>query len=111
MIAGMVGLMSLVKNDWEDESVEKLTIAFYTVIGFFAFCTLYRRLHHKDDSMGEAGSRALLVGISLFCVLAALYSDWALGVMSHNLLGVPSPEIVVLWWTYFIIERLTMLIF
>ncbi|KAF8653577.1 hypothetical protein AX16_003887 [Volvariella volvacea WC 439] len=34
MIAGMAGLMSLVVQNWSDRGVYKLTIAFYTFVGF-----------------------------------------------------------------------------
>jgi len=46
---------------------------------------------------------AVLAFIGFF---AALYSDWALGVMTENLAGVPSSDIRVLYWIYFAAKRI-----
>jgi hypothetical protein len=39
-------------------------------------------------------------------MLAAFYSDMALGAMTNDLVGAPSDENKYLYWTYFIAKRI-----
>lgn len=55
-------------------------------------------------------ARAVIPSILAFVgFFAALYSDWALGVMTGNLVGAPSSNIRVLYWIYFVAKRLPLL--
>lgn len=42
-------------------------------------------------------------------LLAALYSDWVLGVITGNLAGVPSGDVRVIYWIYFVAKRLPLM--
>ena len=38
-----------------------------------------------------------------------IYSDWALGMMTGNISGLPSGDVAPLYWSYFVGKRLPML--
>ncbi|TFK31959.1 hypothetical protein BDQ12DRAFT_639416 [Crucibulum laeve] len=124
MFAGMSGLMSLVVKHWYDAGVRKITIAFYSIVGIGAvivFIGIYRGLTSKpkyEPVTGEKkkdeervwywGIGGLAFSVSLFTVLAAFYGDWTLGMMTNNLVGLPSGDNSGLYWSYFVAKRLTM---
>ncbi|KAK3059117.1 hypothetical protein LTR09_000683 [Extremus antarcticus] len=58
-------------------------------------------------------TEAVLVAIAVILgVGAVIYSDWALAVLTHNIIGRPKSDkryIVVLYWMYFAAKRLPML--
>ncbi|KAF8660104.1 hypothetical protein AX16_001662 [Volvariella volvacea WC 439] len=116
MSAGMVGLMSLVIQHWNDRGIVKLTIAFYSIVGFGVVLGILeacrstakrRRVGAKDVAFG-AGIGILIVSPIVFIILAAFYSDWALGMMTDNLLGLPTNDNTIFYWTYFAAKRLPM---
>ncbi|PPQ92514.1 hypothetical protein CVT25_010347 [Psilocybe cyanescens] len=112
MIAGMIGLMSLVvKVADQVPSVLGLTIAFYSVIGaslIVGIISMVIICYLGGGSPGKVAATGLLVTIALFIVLSAFYSDWCLGIMLDNLLGTPSSDNSGFYWTYFIAKRFTM---
>jgi len=105
MIAGFTGLISLIIHHWKGDT--KLHIITYVFGGVLGFCVLIVGLAMYGDGSGGAGTTAM-VGFLAFTVLAALYGDWALGAMADNLLGTPSGDSSGLYWSYFILKRLTM---
>jgi hypothetical protein len=108
MIIGFVGLVSLVAEHWHSKQLQIVSGAFLGVapvcVGLAILYTTYDRRFAN-----LSGPRLDIWHLFIFIGLAALYSDWALGVTAGNLAGQPSPEIKVLYWAYFASERLTML--
>ncbi|KAF8647317.1 hypothetical protein AX16_006779 [Volvariella volvacea WC 439] len=114
MIPGMVGLMNLVRNHWDSSiTLKLLTLVFYALVligvvtglwiaGWLCCCCC---CIFSGTSLGYG----LLVSVFSFIIGSALYSDWALGVMSGNLLGIPSGDATKLYWAYWAVERLPML--
>ena len=49
------------------------------------------------------------MGLAAFGILAVFYSDWALGVMTGNISGLPSGDVAPLYWSYFVGKRLPIL--
>ena len=47
--------------------------------------------------------------ILLTVLLAPLYSDWVLGVITGNLAGAPSGNVKVIYWIYFVAKRLPLI--
>ncbi|KAF8647311.1 hypothetical protein AX16_006773 [Volvariella volvacea WC 439] len=115
MIPGMVGLMSLIKRSWFDyRSLRVLTMCFYAFVGLGMVLGLLASIYFcfspgygKGDVLG-----APFVGfwVTLWCFIlgSALYSDWALGIMSENLVGFPSGDMPSLYYGYLAIERFSM---
>ncbi|KAN0069190.1 hypothetical protein V8E54_012819 [Elaphomyces granulatus] len=52
---------------------------------------------------------ALIWTPPFICAFALLWMDWGLGIVTGNLVGVPSQEVQALYWTYFVAKRLPML--
>jgi len=104
MIAGFVGLVSLISQNWSGHrKLHTITYAFSGVMAFFILVLGF--ITSKIGDMWEAP----FLWFAVFTGLAALYGDWALGAMVDNLLGTPSGDSSYLYWLYFILKRLTML--
>jgi hypothetical protein len=98
MVVGFTGLVSLIVHNWSDRP--KFHIITYVFAGAYVTAII---------SSAVLGFRGLVLQTSFIGVLlVAGYGDWALGVMSNNLLGVPSGDSSALYWSYFILKRLTM---
>ena len=119
MFAGISGLMSLVVQHLDNVGVRKLTIAFYSIIGIGVLIFLigmFRGVSRKAKSVDEEdGEKVWYWGIggfgfsfTLFTILAAFYGDWALGMLVHNLVGLPSGDNSGLYWSYWLAKRLTL---
>jgi hypothetical protein len=109
MIAGFVGLVSLIVQNWSNGPQQKLhavTLVFGIPAGmclaviFYGICAEKGKI--EDSAVGLA---ILLPG---FLILSVIYADWALGAMTHNLAGMPSSD-PALYYLYWISKRLTML--
>jgi hypothetical protein len=113
-IVGLIGLISLVIENFWLPRVWKITTVFGSLIlaaGLAIFA-----LWWCIDMSGEDGpdrikrkkhSRAVLRGLSfssfaviptLMLILAAFYSDWVLGALAGSLVGVPSGDNAYLYW-------------
>jgi len=105
-IPGCFGLVSLVMINWV--SSRKLVVMTYSFTGglgclvFSLFCLAALRFHPKVSWF------AFYLVLSFLAGTAALYGDWALGVMVNNLLGIPSSDLKYAFWSYFVLKRLTM---
>ncbi|KAF9011847.1 hypothetical protein BDQ17DRAFT_792344 [Cyathus striatus] len=127
MFTGMVGLMSLVVKHIHEGGVRKLTISFYCIVGggvILLLIGIWRSITRKpkytlvngnrkkvgddEDTVLVWGFGGFAISVFLFTVLAAFYSDWALGMMTDNLIGLPSGDNSALFWSYFVAKRLTM---
>jgi len=112
MMAGVIGLMSLVgKVATHSHPLLSLTVSFYLIIGassivsFISTIVIYYR---RGDVPGNYIKGGFALTIAFFLVLSALYADWCLGIMLDNIVGVPSGDKSILYWTYFVAKRLTM---
>jgi len=101
MLAGFAGLVSLIIQNWRGHNV--LHIITYVFSGFIALTVLGVVL-----AGGGGMLPAAFFFFTVFASLAALYGDWALGAMVGNLLGTPSGDSGTLYWSYFLLKRLTM---
>lgn len=118
MFAGMTGLMDLVvRNLPEDKGLLKLTGAFFGLVGvgvlilIFGLFKTYCCGPATDDD--KVDLPAWIVGgfmwsLTLFTILAAFFGDWALGMMTNNLVGFPTPDNARFYWSYFAAKRLTL---
>jgi hypothetical protein len=109
LIVGLVGLGSVVKETWNDNTIRIITYVFGSVCGLvalvFAVGGLFDvRKNENTDGLLAGPGAAIVVTV----VLGALYSDWILGTIAYNLVGVPSSDIAILYWTYFVAKRLPM---
>jgi hypothetical protein len=126
VVAGLSGLLSLVfKEIGQNAHVKIITEVFGTVICFLAGLMLIvgiigmysqccgSRKEVNNLSMENLGKGTVAIGIMLFLVagsatsvLAALYSDWVLGAIAGNLVGLPSGDVAPLYWGYILAKRL-----
>ena len=107
MLAGFTGLVSLmIQTKSAHHKVILITSAFAAVLGCSIIAVTWIWYYYYD----EVESVVLFLNFALIVIsMSALYSDWTLGVMAGNLLGVPSGDIAVLFWSYFALKRFTML--
>lgn len=112
-MAGVIGLMDLVRRvARHSPKLLDLTVAFYLIIGASSIisCIVMIVIYYRGGGVLKnyvKGGFALT--LIFFLVLSALYSDWCLGIMLDNLVGVPSGDKSIFYWTYFVAKRLTML--
>ncbi|TFK72845.1 hypothetical protein BDN72DRAFT_894484 [Pluteus cervinus] len=93
MVAGTVGVISLVTRHWD---IPALRILSYCMLGVFVFIFGFGRLVSKsaddDDTKNGVCIFTTMVSFVVFMFFAAFYSDWALGLMTGNLIGTPSKD-------------------
>ena len=108
-IVGLVGLISLVVENFWLPGVWKVTTVFGSLIlaaglGVFAiwWCIdMYEKDgldKHRSAVLRGLGFSGLGVIPTLMLILAAFYSDWVLGALAGSLIGVPSGDIAYLYW-------------
>lgn len=114
MFAGIVGVMTLAVKNIENRAVVKLTAGFYAVVGtgiLIVVAGLLYRIRNAEES-GTTARKIVFGGliwvVATFSILAVFYSDWALGMMTDNITGLPSGDTAALYWTYWISKRLPM---
>lgn len=104
VVVGMTGLMSIVWQTRHDLQIVQVTAAFGSVTLFIMLvcscvcCCSFLSAKHT--------SRNVLAVFFTFVLVCSLYSDWILGVIAGSLIGVPSGDNSVLYWTYFAAKRL-----
>ena len=112
MLAGMSGLMSLVsKVASRIPELLGLTLAFYGIIGASLIVGLLSMgliCYWGGGAPEKVALTGFVATLVLFIVLGAFYSDWALGIMLDNLVGIPSSDASGVYWTYFVAKRLTL---
>ncbi|MCJ1292702.1 hypothetical protein MMC34_004255 [Xylographa carneopallida] len=104
MTIGFVGLVSLVLMTWENKDVRIVTYVFGSVAGagiLFTIVVVAGCCYCDDDDDDKSGCAkfwsvgawtfggGLTVCIGCVMVFGAFYSDWILGAIAHNLVGVP----------------------
>lgn len=114
MLAGIIGLMSLIhKFGHGHQGITKLTASFYTIVGIGIITYLLGSIYtlFNLSSLGiiyKIAVGGLIWGLAAFGILAVFYSDWALGMMTGNISGLPSGDVAPLYWSYFVGKRLPM---
>jgi len=113
MVAGMIGLMNLVtKTLFNIPGVLWVTIGFISIVVASPFVSAITMMKFYWQSGGESLEKYFwtffVVTSSLFIALSAFYSDWCLGLMLGDLLGVPSSDNAPFYWIYFAAKRLSM---
>lgn len=94
MIAGMSGLMNLVKHSEGHKGVTKITIGFYLIVGlgfWVSFIASREAIVCQHDSSLDSLCDRLLIWpgwMYAFMIVAVFYSDLVLGMMTTNLVGV-----------------------
>jgi len=108
-IIGLAGLISLTITYYDANvvTVKGFTNALALFVGsLFVFWVIY--LFFLGWS-GEAIISSLIGITALMGLVCAIYSDWILASITKNWGGVPSSDIELLFWIYFIAKRLPML--
>jgi len=114
MIAGMSGLMNLVMHSEGHRGVLKITAAFCIIVGIGLIPFIRGVFEAENEDITDFWERCgqLIVGLGwmfvTFTILSVFYSDWVLGMMTTNLVGLPTGDSSVFYWTYFISKRLPM---
>jgi hypothetical protein len=132
VVAGLSGLLSLVfKEIGHNAHVKIITEVFGAVVAFPALLMLIfgiigmcsqggggRKMEANNSSTESLGKNTVVIGLMVFLVagsatsvLAALYSDWILGAIAGNLVGLPSGDVKLLYWGYIVAKRLPFLSF
>ena len=102
-IVGLVGLISLVVENIHNPLVWKITAAFGSVVAAAGVISLLIWFFTKlvDGWLNAClGTAFSLLGTmsGAMVILCAFYSDWILGALTGNLVGVPSGDIGYLYW-------------
>ena len=113
MFAGVVGLMVLVKRHIHKPGVRQLTAGFFTIVGAGILVTLGGFMYRLRSAENVEKSKRVIIGgivwvVGTFSILAVFYSDWALGMMTENIGGLPSSDASALYWTYWVSKRFPM---
>lgn len=110
VIAGMVGLLSLVaKTISTNHKVMIITAVFGAVALAAALLIGALVCFVADDMYGRifgSGLTSLSVLLGCLGVLGAFYSDWILAAIAENMSGNPSADNAALYWSYFVAKRL-----
>jgi hypothetical protein len=109
-VVGLVGLISLVVENFWISGVWKITTVFGSLIlgtGLACLALWWWVDADEEENSVRRHSKALLLGLglsslgvvpTLMLILAAFYSDWVLGALAGNLVGVPSGDNAYLYW-------------
>lgn len=127
VVVGLSGLLSLVSKEiGHNHRIKIVTEVFggaialpvlvMLIIGIVGMCLQCRKSREEQannwsiENLGKrtmaTGVIALLVAGSATSVLAALYSDWVLGAIAGNMVGLPSRDVAAMYWAYFFAKRL-----
>ena len=98
MTVGLVGTLSLVAENIHNPQVWKITVAFGTVIAFFAVSTLLVGVCGDASCWGAASASFFGVVPGFILILGAFYCDWILAALAGNLVGIPSGDAAPLYW-------------
>lgn len=98
--AGLPGLITLVAQNWTEESVRLATYVFVSVCAFFALLLLIMYMIKVEaESYAQFFQGVLVVILFAIPLLFAFYNDWVLAAISHNWVGIPSGNVAqVLYW-------------
>ena len=109
MIAGFVGLISLITENWSDGSPKLHTVVhvFAYPVGIGVFLILADICGWWQGACKGVAPKVLAILLPGFLILSVVFGDWALGAMADNLAGVPTND-QALYYLYWISKRFTM---
>lgn len=109
MITGFVGLFSLVIENWGwHRQVAIVTYSFGGVLVLCEIIVVRFLIWGTLEGSVEIVWQIILSFFTFFSILTVLYADWAIGAMTNNLSGAPTADNAVLYYTFFIVKRITM---
>jgi hypothetical protein len=114
MIAGSVGLISLISRNWVSHpDVQVIVCVFFGLSAIILLpLLLVSALGLSSTDFQDLG--AILACVPAWVVFVVLSSpffcDLALAAMTNNWFGTPSRTSSYLYWSYFVLERLTIFI-
>jgi hypothetical protein len=113
VITGFTGLVSLVIQSWETQSVVLITEIFGGIAGFIAVICVFVScsMYIDGQEFSESGYSYIQTVGGWVGILSALYCDWILGAIADNMIGAPSSDVAVLYWIYFVAKRLPLFSF
>jgi hypothetical protein len=122
LIIGMVGVFSVVKEAWLDNSeVRVITYVFGGISGVIILVGVLSALATAvgdevcTDACAEACGACIIgppaFGAIALVTLGVFYSDWILGAIAGNMAGEPSGDVVIIYWLYFAFKRLPLFSF
>ena len=112
MIIGFTGLISLVVREWVAN--RNLRIVTFVFSAFMCLCALvlYVVVQFTVNDNWEMEDRErhylryVFFGFTIFAVLSAFYSDFALGALVHSWAGFPSSDVAAVYWVYIVARHL-----
>jgi hypothetical protein len=106
-LTGLTGLLSLVSILFHEQSNIRIITAVFAPVAFLAsiICSSIFICSFGTKYIGSW----FAYGIGLFLLFGAFYCDWILAAIAGNWGGLPSSDIAVLYWIYFVSKRLPML--
>ncbi|KAK4168404.1 hypothetical protein QBC43DRAFT_310189 [Cladorrhinum sp. PSN259] len=116
-VIGFVGIMNVVgKHIGENQKVKIITGAFggvtlIVVLAVLVACWLFMSGSGCFGTVGVSFVAGAGVAVFVLSVLFAFYTDWVLAALAGDLVGTPSGDNAVFYWTYFAAKRLPMLSF
>lgn len=119
---GLIGLFSIVGHTYADNPLLRRVTGIFIAIAvtppgcYIAGVIMYKIVSRptpgksKLELWGLVGHGTVVTVIVIFWIatLAAFYSDWVLGAIAHDLVGTPSDDNAVTYWTYFFAKRIPM---
>ena len=115
-VVGFVGVMNVVrKNIASNHQLQIVTGVFGGVVLLMVVLVVALFMCGLSGScFGKLGWSLFwggMAGILMLTILFALYTDWALASIMGDIVGRPSKDNAVFYWTYFAAKRLPMLSF
>ncbi|KAK3998051.1 hypothetical protein QBC44DRAFT_313812 [Cladorrhinum sp. PSN332] len=116
-VVGFVGIMNVVgKHINENQQVKIITgvfggVTLIVVLAVLISCWLFMSGTGCCGTVGVTFLAGAGVAVFVLSVLFAFYTDWVLAALAEDLVGTPSGDNAVFYWTYFAAKRLPMLSF
>ncbi|KAK0744629.1 hypothetical protein B0T21DRAFT_281722 [Apiosordaria backusii] len=115
---GFVGIMNIVsKHIMGNQQLRIITGVFGGVVLLIVLAVVvlsWLMMSGSGGCVGIVGISCLAAtGVAVFAlsVLFAFYTDWVLAALAEDLVGIPSQDNAVFYWTYFAAKRLPMVSF
>lgn len=107
-MVGITGLGSIVWNLRHDRDIQIITYVFFgTTATVVTVCTMLLCCCCCVESISR--KKTMLAMSFSVVMVGAFYSDWVLGAIANNLVGVPAGDPAYLYWAYFIAKRIPLL--
>ncbi|KAK4642884.1 hypothetical protein QC761_401365 [Podospora bellae-mahoneyi] len=118
VVVGFVGIMNIVsKHIMGNQQLRIITGVFGGVVLLMVMVVIvlsWLMMSGSGGCVGIVGVGCLAatgVAVFMLSVLFAFYTDWVLAALAEDLVGTPSRDNAVFYWTYFAAKRLPMVSF